>query len=65
MDQGTNNDLQNTKQKTKDRVKSTTLKTRGALRCSGMVGSFCSTRGTHRVALVTNPVISHERGNDR
>jgi len=30
MNQGTNNDLQNTKQKTKDRVKQTTLKTGSA-----------------------------------
>jgi hypothetical protein len=32
------------------------------LRCSGMVSSSCSTSGTRRVNLVTNPVISHEWG---
>jgi hypothetical protein len=32
--------------------------------CSGMVGSSCSTSDTRRVILVTNPVISHERGQD-
>ena len=34
-------------------------------RCSGRVDSFCSTSGTHRVNLVTNPVISHQWGKDR
>jgi hypothetical protein len=29
------------------------------------VGSSCSTSDTRRVNLVTNPVISHERGKDR
>ena len=29
--------------------------------CSGRVGSSCSTSGTRRVNLVTNPVISHDR----
>jgi hypothetical protein len=43
--------------KTKDRV---TLKTGVELRCSGRVGSYCSTSGTSRVNLVTNPVISRE-----
>jgi hypothetical protein len=33
--------------------------------CSGMVSSSCSTSDTRRVNLVTNPVISHERGKDR
>ena len=40
-------------------------KNRGELRCSGRVGSSCSTSDTRRVNLVTNPVISHERGKDR
>jgi hypothetical protein len=44
--------------KTKDRVKRTPLKTGGKLRCSGRVSSSCSTGGTRRVNLVTNPVIS-------
>ena len=51
--------------KTKDRVTQTQLKTGSELRCSGRVGSTCSTSGTRRVNLVTNPVISHEWGKDR
>jgi hypothetical protein len=61
----TNNDLQNITHKTKDRVTRTKLKTVNELRCSGRVSSSCSTSGTHRVTLVTNPVISHEWGKDR
>jgi hypothetical protein len=33
--------------------------------CFGRMSSFCSTRDTRRVHLVTNQVISHERGKDR
>ena len=33
--------------------------------CSERVSSSCSTSDTRRVNLVTNPVISHERGKDR
>ena len=55
-DKRTNNDLQNT-HKTKDRVTRTQLKTGGEIMCSGRVSSSCSTNGTHRVNLVTNPVI--------
>ena len=51
--------------KTKDRVTRTPLKTGGELRCSGRVGSSCSTSGTRRVNLDTNPVISREWGKDR
>jgi hypothetical protein len=32
--------------------------------CSGRVGRSCSTSDTRRVNLVTNPVISHEWGED-
>ena len=32
---------------------------------SGRVSRSCSTSGTRRVNLVTNMVISHERGKDR
>ena len=46
--------------KTKDRVTGNPLKTGSELRCSGMVSSSCSTGGTRRVNLVTNPVISRE-----
>ena len=51
--------------KTKDRVTWTPLKTGGELRCSGRVGSSCSNSDTRNVNLVTNPVITHERGKDR
>jgi hypothetical protein len=51
--------------RTKNRVKRTQQKTGGELRCSGRVSSSCSTSGTRRVNLVTNPVISRERGMDR
>ena len=51
--------------KTKDRVTRTPLKTGGQLRWSGRVCSSCSTSDTRRVNLVTNPVISHERWQDR
>ena len=44
----------------KDRVTRTPLKIGGEFRCSGRVGSSCSTSGTRRVNLVTNPVISRE-----
>ena len=37
----------------------------GELRCSGRVGSSCSTSGIRRVNLATNPVISREWGKDR
>ena len=51
--------------KTKDRVTRTPLKTGGELSCSGRVDSCCYNSDTSRVNLVTNPVISHERGTDR
>ena len=51
--------------KTKNRVTRTALKTGGELRCSGRLSSSCSTSGTRRVNIVTNPVIRHEWGKDR
>ena len=51
--------------KTKDRVTRTPLETGGELRFSERVSSSCSTGDTRRINLVTNPVISHERGTDR
>jgi hypothetical protein len=51
--------------KTKDWVTWTPLKTGSEIRCSGRVSSSCSTSGTDRVNLVTNPVISREWGQDR
>jgi hypothetical protein len=47
--------------KTKDRLTRTPLKTGGELRCSGRGSSSCSTSGTCRVNLVTNPVMNEER----
>ena len=61
----TNNDKKNHTYKPKDPVTRTPLKTGGELRCSGRISSPCSTSDTHRVNLVTNPVISHERGKDQ
>ena len=40
--------------KTKDQVTRTLLKTRGELRCSGRVSSYCSTSGTDHVYLRNN-----------
>jgi hypothetical protein len=48
----TKNDLQNSTEKTKDRVTRTPQKTGGELGCSGKVSSACSTSGTCRVTLV-------------
>jgi ribosomal protein L32 len=55
----TNNDLQNI------HIKLIPLKTGGELRRSGRVSSSCSTSGSRRVNLVTNPVTSREWGKDR
>ena len=62
QDKGQNDKQRSTKHthKTKDRVTRTPLKPGGELRCSGRVGSYCSTSGTSRVNLVTNQVISRE-----
>jgi hypothetical protein len=59
------NDLQNLTPKTKDRATRTSLKPAGERRYSGRVSSSCSTSGTRRFNLVTNPDISHKRGKDR
>ena len=56
----TNNDIQDTTLKTKERATQTPLKTGGELRFSRRVSSSCSTSATHCVTFVTNPVISHE-----
>ena len=56
-----NNDLQNTTLKIKDRSSNTNpTKTQGELKCSGRVGSSCSTSGTRCVTLVTNLAVVHE-----
>ena len=55
-------DLQNITQKTKDRATRTPLRQWGELRCSGRVGSSCSTNDARRDTLVTQQpgVISYE-----
>ena len=55
-DKRINNNLQNTTEKTKDRVMQTSLKTGCEFMCSGRVNSSCSTSGTRHVTLVTNPI---------
>jgi len=50
--------------KTKDRLTRIPLKIGGEIRCSGSVGSSCSSSGTHRINLV-NPMISREWEKDR
>jgi len=47
----TKNDLQNTTQKTNDRITRTPLKTGGERRCSGNVSNLCSTSDTRRVIV--------------
>jgi hypothetical protein len=59
----TNNDLQNTPQKTTDQAIRTSLKTWGHLIRKGK--RFCFTCCTRRVTFATNPVISHECGQNR
>ena len=63
--QRTNNNIQNTAQKTKDWATRKPLKNRSELRCSTRVSKSCYASGTRRVTLVTNTVISHELGKDR
>jgi hypothetical protein len=47
----TNNDLQSITHKTKDGISRIQLKPGYKLRCSGRVGSSCSTSGTRRITL--------------
>jgi hypothetical protein len=47
----TNSDLQNTKQKTKERPTRTPLKTGDELRCFRRVSSSCSTCGTRHITV--------------
>jgi hypothetical protein len=56
----TSNDIQNTTQKTNDRVRQNPLQTRVELKCPRMAGRSCSTRGIRRVTIDSNPVINHE-----
>ena len=64
-DKRTDNDIQNTTQKTKYRATRTSLKPGFTLRCSGRKTRYCSNSDTCRVILATNPVISHEGEKDR
>ena len=52
-------------QKTKDRATRTSLRTGVKLILYGLVSNSCPTCNTHRVTLVRNPVIIHERIKDR
>ena len=56
----TNIDIQNTKHETKDRATRTTRNIGDELKYPGRVSSSCSTCGTHRVTLATNPMIIHK-----
>ena len=55
-DRRTNNDRQNTTQKTKDRAR----RAWGDIEYSGRISSSCSASDTRHVTLVTKPVISYE-----
>jgi len=56
QDKGTNNDLQNTTQKTKAWATANPTKTGGHVRSPRRLSSSCSTSDTRRDILVTNPV---------
>jgi hypothetical protein len=57
----TNNDLQNTTQKTKDRAKRTPQNTTGELRVSGRVCSSCSIAVLHFIVKVESPTLNKSR----
>jgi hypothetical protein len=59
-DKRTNNDLQNTTQKSKDQATWTPLRTGDELRCSGRVYSSCSTSDTLVADLVKITQISSD-----
>ena len=54
----------NTTQKIKDWATRTPHNIGDELYCSGKPASFCFSKGSHRVTLVRNPVISQEWGNE-
>ena len=56
----TGNDIQNTTQKTKDRVRRNPLQIRVELKCPRRAGGSCSTSGIRRVTIYLNPVINNE-----
>jgi len=60
MDKRTNNDQQNTTQKTKDCETRTPLKTGVNSGAPEMVSTSYSTSGTRCLTLLTNPKIGHE-----
>jgi hypothetical protein len=55
-DNRTNNDIQSIAQKNKDPVSRIPLKTRSELRCSGKVGSSCSTNDTFYLTNTLNMI---------
>ena len=61
----TNNGLQNTTQKTKDRVTGTPLKTKDEWRCSGKVGSSCFIKWYLQCYSCHKSYISYEWRKDR
>ena len=65
QDKGTNKDLQNITQKTKNRATRTTLKAVGDRKYSERVSCSYSTCYTRSVILVTYLVICHDLGKDR
>ena len=56
---------QHTTQKTTDKTTQNPLKTRGELKYSAKVNSYCFTSGNCYVSLFTNLVISHEWRKDQ
>jgi hypothetical protein len=56
---------QDVNQRTTDNTMAKRKRTNNELRCSKRMSSSCSTSGTRRVNLGTNPVINHEWGKDR
>ena len=59
----TNNNIENTKQKTINRATRTPLKSGRECRSSWRISSSCSSCGTYRVTPVTRRVWRYQRGN--
>ena len=55
----------NTKHYTKNKDRTTSLKTGVELMCPGTVSCSCSTCGTHHATLVRNPETNHEWGKNQ
>jgi hypothetical protein len=59
MDTRTNNDVQNTNQKTENRTTRTPLKIGGEIMCSGRLSSSCPTSGTRYGCGRTGKSLQH------